>query len=175
MKSASGRNHMMKHMTALTLLAAIGGAIPAQAAQNDNQTTPVAAGEAHAAPAIPAPPAGMGQIVFYRSSRMGWAISCRVREGDTVVNRLPPGKYFIQVTTPGAHEYNVRSEARDNLRLEVEEGETQYVRCAIGMGIGLGRPNLSPQSRQDFDQRGRGLDLMPPYTPDHDDNGGDHH
>ncbi len=63
----------------------------------------------------------------------------------------------------------MRSEATDRLRLEVEEGETQYVRCAIGMGIGLGRPNLSPQSREDFDRRGRGLDLMPPYVPDDDD------
>ncbi|HMG46316.1 MAG TPA: hypothetical protein VK614_02500 [Allosphingosinicella sp.] len=123
-----------------------------------------------AAPAIPPPPAGMGQIVFYRSSRMGMLVSCRVREGDTVVNRLPPGKYFIQVTTPGAHEYNVRSEARDNLRLEVEDGETYYVRCAIGMGIGVGRPNLSPQSREDFERRGGGLDLMPPYVPEGDDN-----
>ena len=50
----------------------------------------------------------------------------------------------------------MRSESTDKLRLEVEEGETQYVRCAIGMGIGVGRPNLSPQSREDFDRRGEG-------------------
>jgi hypothetical protein len=36
------------------------------------------------------------------------------------------------------------------------------------MGIGMGRPNLSPQSREDFDKRGHGLDLMPPYTADKD-------
>lgn len=121
-----------------------------------------------AAPDVPPPPPGMGQVVFYRSSRMGWAISCRVHENGQVVNRLPPGKYFIQHTTPGIHEYSVRSEARDTLRIEVEEGETHYVRCAIGMGLGVGRPNLSPQSREDFDSRGAGLDLMPPYTGDDD-------
>lgn len=115
------------------------------------------------AAAIPAPPAGMGQVVFYRSSLMGALISCKVKEGDKVVNRLPPGKYFLLQTTPGAHEFSVSSEAKDVLRVEVEEGETQYVRCAIGMGIGLGRPNLSPQSREDFDKRGAGLDLLPPY------------
>lgn len=119
-------------------------------------------------PAVPPPPAGMGQVVFYRTSSMGMLVSCRVREGDTVVNRLPPGKYFIHQTTPGAHEYNVRSEARDSLRIEVEEGETHYVRCAIGMGIGVGRPNISPQDRADFDRRGRGLDLLPPYDPAND-------
>ena len=117
-----------------------------------------------AAPTIPAPPAGMGQVVFYRSSRMGMLISCRVHENGAVVNRLPPGKYFVHQTTPGAHEYSVRSESTDRLRIEVEEGETQFVRCAIGMGIGVGRPNLSPQSQEDFQQRGEGLDLMPAYV-----------
>jgi len=117
-------------------------------------------------PEVAPPPAGMGQIVFYRSSRYGMLISCRVHENGAVVNRLPPGKYFIYQAAPGAHEFSVRSEATDVLRLEVEEGETQYVRCAIGMGIGVGRPNLSPQSREDFDRRGHGLDLMPPYQAD---------
>src|ERR1044072_997958 len=59
------------------------------------------------------PPAAMPQSGFYRSGMMGALVSCRVREGDTVVTRLPPGKYFVHVTTPGGHEYNVRSEARD--------------------------------------------------------------
>ena len=150
----------MKRLTLLILAGAI-AAFPAQA-----MTSSAADENERAAPTIPPPPAGMGQVVFYRSSRMGMLVSCRVREGDRVVNRLPPGKYFIFQAPPGPHEFNVRSEARDALRLEIEEGETQYVRCAIGMGIGVGRPNLSPQSRADFDQRGRGLDLLPPYTGD---------
>ena len=99
---------------------------------------------------------------------MGALISCRVRENGQVVNKLPPGKYFIHQTTPGIHEYAVKSETKDVLRVEVEEGETQYVRCAINAGIGVGRPNLSPQSREDFDKRGRGLDLLPPWKGDKD-------
>ncbi len=154
----------MRFKTLMLIGALCGAAVPMQFAGAGG-----AALAREAAPAIPPPPAGMGQVVFYRSSRMGWAISCRVKEGEQVVNRLPPGKYFIHVTTPGAHEYTVRSEARDLLRVEVEEGETQYVRCAIGMGIGLGRPNLSPQSREDFDRRGGGLDLLPPYVAEGDD------
>lgn len=128
-----------------------------------------AAADEDAAPTIAPPPPGMGQVVFYRSSRMGALVSCRVHENGEVVNRLPPGRYFVHPTTPGAHEYSVRSEARDTLRLEVEEGETYYVRCAIGMGIGVGRPNLSPQTRADFERRGRGLDLQRPYVRDEDD------
>ncbi|HYI63856.1 MAG TPA: DUF2846 domain-containing protein [Allosphingosinicella sp.] len=155
----------MRTFTRLMLLGTLAAlAVPAAtAAQNSSREKAAEVG-----PTIPPPPAGMGQIVFYRSSRMGMLVSCRVHENGQVVNRLPPGKYFIQNTTPGPHEYSVRSESTDKLRLEVEEGETQYVRCAIGMGIGVGRPNLSPQSREDFDRRGRGLDLMPPYTGDDD-------
>jgi hypothetical protein len=156
----------MKSFARLILTAAVAAvAIPAA-------TMPTAAvardREERHGPAVPPPPAGMGQVVFYRTSSMGMLVSCRVREGETVVNRLPPGKYFIHPTAPGAHEYNVRSEARDSLRLEVEEGETYYVRCAIGMGFGVGRPNLSPQNRADFDQRGSGLDLLPPYVAGND-------
>lgn len=140
-------------------LAAVAAPAHASAGAADRET----------APAIEAPPPGMGQVVFYRSSRMGALVSCRVHENGEVVNRLPPGRYFVHATAPGAHEYSVRSEARDTLRIEVEEGETHYVRCAIGMGIGVGRPNLSPQSREDFDRRGRGLDLQRPYQRDEDD------
>jgi hypothetical protein len=150
----------MTKLMAVCALAAV--AVPAYAAEK-NETKAV-----KTAAAVPAPPPGMGQVVFYRSSMMGALISCRVHEDGKVVNKLPPGKYFIQPTAPGAHEYSVKSEAKDTIRVEVEEGETQYVRCAIGMGIGLGRPNLSPQSRADFDKRGKGLDLLPPYKGDDD-------
>jgi len=154
----------MKTLTRTILIGALAAiAIPAQAVL---ATSAEQQREERKGPDVAPPPAGMGQVVFYRSSQMGMLVSCRVREGETVVNRLPPGKYFIHQTTPGVHEYNVRSEARDALRLEVEEGETYYVRCAIGMGIGVGRPNLSPQNREDFDRRGHGLDLLPPYTGD---------
>ena len=152
----------MKTLTRLILIGSLAAiAIPVQSVLAVS-----AEREERKGPDVAPPPAGMGQVVFYRSGMMGALVSCRVREGETVVNRLPPGKYFVHQTTPGAHEYNVRSEARDSLRLEVEEGETYYVRCAIGMGIGVGRPNLSPQNREDFDRRGSGLDLLPPYVAD---------
>jgi hypothetical protein len=115
------------------------------------------------APQIGAPPAGMGQVVFYRPGGMGGLVSCRVNEGDKVVNRLPPGRYFVQTATPGVHEYSVHSEAKDVLRVNVEDGETQYARCSIRMGIMVGRPNLSTQDRADFEKRGKKLKLQPPF------------
>ena len=110
------------------------------------------------AAAIPAPPAGMGQVVFYRRPGVGTLIGCRVHEDGEIVNRLPHGKYFVHPTTPGIHEYEVKT---DMLRVEVEEGETQYVRCTIE-----GYVNLSLRSRADFDRLVRALDLLPPWTGD---------
>jgi hypothetical protein len=125
--------------------------------------SPVAAKEAKVAPEVAAPAAGMGQVVFYRPSAMGGLVSCRVSEGEQVVSKLPPGRYFVQQTTPGVHEYSVHSESKDVLRVNVEEGESQYARCNIRMGIMVGRPNLSTQDRADFDKRGTGLKLQPPF------------
>jgi hypothetical protein len=115
------------------------------------------------APEIAPPPPGMGQVVFYRPGGMGALVSCRVNEGDRVINRLPPGRYFVQQTTPGVHEYSVQSEAKDTLRVNVEDGETEYARCSIRMGFMVGRPNLSTQDRADFDKRGKKLQLQGPF------------
>jgi hypothetical protein len=117
---------------------------------------PAAARDTEAA--VPAPPAGMGQVVFYRSPNMGTLIGCRVHEDGKVVNRLPHGKYFVHPTTPGIHEYELKT---DLLRVEVKEGETQYVRCTI---IRAGWPDLSLRDRVDFDRKVRALDLLPPWT-----------
>lgn len=146
----------MRIATALTVAVAAVLAAPTYAGTE-------AANPVKAAPQVAAPAPGMGQVVFYRPSAMGALVSCRVYEAGKVVNRLPPGKYFVQQTTPGVHEYSVKSEATDRLRINVEEGETQYARCAIGMGFMSGRPNLSTQNREDFDKRGKHLKAQAAY------------
>lgn len=104
---------------------------------------------------IPPPPAGKGQIVFYRTGTiMGAAMGCAVNEKGQKISSLGSGKYFILVTDPGRHEYMVKSEAKDVLALEVEEGETQYAMCKIKMGIMAGRPDLRPSTEADFIKAG---------------------
>ncbi|MET1112237.1 MAG: hypothetical protein ABWX67_11990 [Allosphingosinicella sp.] len=122
-----------------------------------------AAGPKRAAEAIPPPPPGMGQVVFYRKPRMGTLIGCRINEGFDIVNRLPPGKYFVHPTTPGLHEFEIRS---DLLRVEVKAGETQFVRCTI---VVAGVADLSLRNREDFDRYVRALDLQPPWTGERDE------
>ncbi|WP_137862266.1 MULTISPECIES: DUF2846 domain-containing protein [unclassified Sphingomonas] len=100
--------------------------------------------------AIPAPPAGKGQIVFYRPGGAGFAIGCSVNEKGQKVSSLGAGKYFIMVTEPGRHEFSVKSEAKDMLALEVEADETQYAACKIKMGIMVGRPDIRPATEAEF-------------------------
>ncbi|WP_369027148.1 DUF2846 domain-containing protein [Qipengyuania sp. RANM35] len=99
---------------------------------------------------LPTAPAGMGQIVFFRPGGAGFALGCSVNENGEKVSSLGAGKYFVMQTTPGRHEFTVKSEAKDVLALEVEEGETQYAKCKIKMGIIVGRPDLAPATEDEF-------------------------
>lgn len=100
--------------------------------------------------ALPAPVAGKGQVVFYRPSGLGPLIRCTVRENGAMVGRVADGHYFILPTDPGPHSFTAKTESTDTLRIEVEPDETSYVKCRIGMGLMVGRPNLSPSNMQEF-------------------------
>jgi hypothetical protein len=112
--------------------------------------TPALAKEPAAPIAIPAPAPGTGQIVFFRPGGMGFAMGCSVNENGAKISSLGAGKYFVLRTTPGRHEYTVKSEAKDTLALEVEDGETQFAKCKIKMGIMAGRPDLAPADEAEF-------------------------
>jgi hypothetical protein len=112
--------------------------------------TPAVAKETAAA-VIPAPAAGTGQVVVFRPSKfVGSAIRCTVREDGKMVGRAGNGRYFVIPAAPGPHRYTTKTEATDTLNVEVEPDETTYMKCAIGMGLVAGRPNLSPATADDF-------------------------
>lgn len=109
---------------------------------------------------IPAPPAGKGQIVFFRTGGMGFALGCSVNENGEKISSLGSGKYFVMVTDPGQHEYSVKSEAKDVLTLLVEPDETQYAKCRIKMGIIAGRPDIAPSTAEEFVKASTKLKLV---------------
>ena len=139
----------MKKFTAFMAIGALAGGslliAPANAEEKSVAETsgPVAIGE---------PEAGKGQVVFFRTGGMGFAMGCGVNENNTRISALGAGKYFKIPVESGTHSYMAKSEAKDVLTLEVEPGETYYVRCTIKMGIMAGRPNLSPSTKDEFDQ-----------------------
>lgn len=109
-------------------------------------------------------PAEQGQIIFYRTGSMfGAALGCTVHEGegaaDVELARLGSGKYYVVNAAPGKHQYYTKGEAKDRLNMEIEAGETYFVRCNIGMGVMSGRANLSPSDRAAFASKAKGLAL----------------
>lgn len=106
------------------------------------------------------PKAGTGQIIFFRpGSFVGGALGCTVHEDDKEVARLGSGKYYVISASPGKHQYFTKGEATDRLNLEIEDGETYFVKCNIGMGVVAGRANLSPADRDAFAAKAKGLKL----------------
>ena len=107
------------------------------------------------------PPEGKGQVVFFRPMKLGGAaVSYKVREGETELGLLSNGHYFVVPTDPGPHAYVVHSEVKDILNLEVDPGETYYVRGSVEIGIMAGRPNITPVTKADFDKVA--AELKPP-------------
>ena len=102
---------------------------------------------------IPAPPAGKGQVVFFRPANrvMGRFIGLPVRDGDVGIGTLGNGTYVVHVVDPGPHVFTTRLKVTDRLPLEVEAGETYYVEQTMGVGLVAGHPHLAPVERADFE------------------------
>ncbi len=116
------------------------------AADNASPAAPVGTGK------IVPPPAGKGQVVFFREKKFaGSAIRYMVREGTTELGKISSGVYFVLAADPGKHTYSVHSEAKDDLTLEVEAGETYYVISGVTMGFMAGHPHLTPSDQATFD------------------------
>ncbi len=148
---------MKKFVATLVGGAACALMIPSMAAAQDAPRR-----EGTAAPAvIPGPPAGQGQVIFWRPGTMvGAAMGCGVNMGTDRISALGAGNYFVVNLAPGTYEFNARSEARDALTLEVEDGETYYVRCTIRMGFMVGRPNLAPSDAAAFNEKRGDLEYV---------------
>ena len=134
----------MKHAfvpASLAAALALGLSVPAFAAEKQDASTIT----------LPTPPAGKGQIVFFRKGGLqGSAVACSVHSNGQKVSSLGGGRYFVMVAEPGRHEFSVKTEATDTLALEVEPDETQFAACKIKMGLMVGRPDISPATEAEF-------------------------
>lgn len=160
--------------TRLVIAGAVVAAVPASAAwadhHADGDTKTQMAEKAEHTPEgahvpIPVPPEGKGQVVFYRTGGLGgMAMGCTVHQGTkkdkTKITSVGSGRYVVVVAEPGKQEYWVKNEKKDGITLLVEEGETQFVRCKIKMGIMSGRPDISPSDDKEFVNKSKGLKLV---------------
>lgn len=132
-------------------------------AQNPDTATPAQSTAANASTQPPAgsagmfgaPPANQGQIIFYRPGGLLMAPGCMVREGEgsseVRLSKLTQNRYFVHYADPGTHRYWAKNLSKDAVNLEIEAGETYFVRCEIAVGLMSGNPNLAPSNAAEFD------------------------
>ena len=95
---------------------------------------------------------GNGTVVFFRESKfVGGGMSYKVRENGVEICKLKNGSFCSVQVPVGKHTYDVHSEAKDVLTMEVESGETYYVIGTLSVGVLAGHPNLSPSTKDVFD------------------------
>lgn len=115
----------------------------------------LAQAEAGAGLRVAAPPAGKGQIVFYRRSDITGAwTSFTIREGDKDVGKLKNGSYFVDVVEPGPHTFVLHNLARKQITVDVQPGQTYYVQQYILLAsapIATYQWILQPGSKAAFD------------------------
>jgi len=102
---------------------------------------------------IPPPPAGKSQVVFFRTGAyMGGATWFKVRESGAELGKLSNQSYFVAVLDPGPHTFTSATENKTTLKMEIDAGETYYVRGTLQMGVLLYEPNLAPADQDLFEK-----------------------
>lgn len=141
------------------------------------QEGPPSAPAQAAAPAAPAPdagpdsrvgtpPPGKAQVVFFRADdALSLLYSYAMMEGDTPVAKLDNNQYYVIVAEPGLHTYQSKWMKVDALTLELDEGETYYVRGQLEMEAIGSRANLSPSDETTFRLYRRLKPAGPPPPP----------
>jgi hypothetical protein len=119
--------------------------------------------------ALPAPPKGEGQVVFFRKkSLLGTGQWFNVREDGKALGKLTNGAYFVQAEAPGMHTFTARTEPefKDRLTLKIDAGETYFVEGVLTHGVVIGVPDLTPSDNSAFVAAAK--DLKPAGPPGDD-------
>ncbi len=112
---------------------------------------------------LPPPPAGKGQVVFFRkSSLMGMPYWTNVRENDAAYGKLTNGVYFVQTLDPGVHTFNTSVLGKDSMKVEVDPGETYFVEGKITMALIGYTIVMAPSDAATFQKMFKGMKLAKP-------------
>jgi hypothetical protein len=85
---------------------------------------------------------------LYRPGKMtGFLIGYDVHVGDSVSYRARNGSQGeVRRSVPGPVKLWAKTEAREEITLDVQPGREYYVRCTLGAGAVVGRPHLQQVS-----------------------------
>ena len=110
-----------------------------------------AAAQQAAPEGVAPPPAGKGQVVFFRDKALkASGFTYPIRQDGKIIVTLGRGTYFVLPTEPGPHDYTVQSEVKDALHMEVEVGETYFVRQTMDIGMLITTARLTPSDQATF-------------------------
>jgi hypothetical protein len=147
---------------AVTSASAQDPAAPATPATPDATAAPAATpapavGTAPAAPTatghISAAPSDKAQVVFFRTGAYaGAATWFKIRENEVELGKLSNQSYFVAVLPPGPHTFTSATENKTHLKMELDAGETYYVRGSLQMGLLLYEVNLAPADQDLFEK-----------------------
>jgi hypothetical protein len=88
-------------------------------------------------------PENAGLVYFYRpSSFIGGAIVYDIKTGETVITTLHSGGYYPHFSAPGEKEFWAQTESKSSVTLDVQAGQTYYIKGEVGVGFLVGRPHL---------------------------------
>lgn len=99
---------------------------------------------------IPAPKAGMGQVVFYRSgSTAGSGVRFTIQDanGKTVAN-LHRGAVNVVDVPPGDNFFRVPEANNTEGTINVKAGQTLYIRCFLNAATFTGKLQFEEVSRE---------------------------
>ncbi|MFI4934779.1 MAG: hypothetical protein ACHP7N_09195 [Caulobacterales bacterium] len=115
---------------------------------------------------LPDPPAGKGQIVFYRKPLFSIIpFNWHVHEGKNAICEMIAATYCVATVDPGTHTYAVWTEVKNVLTLEIDAGETYYVIGGISMGVVVNHPTIAPAEKAQFDAISARLKSHPAEPP----------
>lgn len=84
-------------------------------------------------------------VYFYRPKNIvGFAIGYKIRdENDKVIGRVRNGeKFAFRTSNFGKQTFYGKTESKDSVVIDIQRGQEYFVRCGIGVGIAVGRPDL---------------------------------
>lgn len=103
------------------------------------------------ATAIEQAPAEKALVTFIRPSRLGFAISASVYDGDNFIGFVPYQTRLDFLTDPGEHTFMVVSEAADFLRADLLAGKQYFIKVVPRMGAWRARFSILPVTKADLD------------------------
>ncbi len=101
---------------------------------------------------IPPPAPNKGEVVFFRiGAYAGAGVWFKIRDNGQELGKLTNASWFAVPVDPGKHTFTAATENQTKLTLEIDPGETYYVRGTVHMGLLVGEPSLSPADASMFE------------------------